>query len=187
MLCNSKIRTHATCPESFIRSCFFFQMLEKFAEDDRIEQMNAQKRRMKQLEHKRAVEKLIEDRRIQFQRERVRRRSLSRRFGIVEMLCCPFAFLNILFFCLQEAELEARREQERMEEYRRQIIEQERQRMLKEHASKLLGFLPKVGVSSSTCTHVFVFFSTLICLTHTRKPTRFVWNHWRRLQLDTFA
>ena len=158
MLCYSKIRTHATCPESFIRSCFFFQMLEKFAEDDRIEQMNAQKRRMKQLEHKRAVEKLIEDRRIQFQRERVRRRSLFRRFGTVEMLCCPFAFLNILFFCLQEAELEARREQERMEEYRRQIIEQERQRMLKEHASKLLGFLPKVGVSSSTCTHVFVFF-----------------------------
>ena len=47
-------------------------MLEKFAEDDRIEQMNAQKRRMKQLEHKKAVERLIEDRRIQFQRERVR-------------------------------------------------------------------------------------------------------------------
>lgn len=60
-----------------LRSCFFFQMLEKFAEDDRIEQMNAQKRRMKQLEHKRAVEKLIEERRIQFQRERVRRRLFS--------------------------------------------------------------------------------------------------------------
>lgn len=59
------------------QSWFFFQMLEKFAEDDRIEQMNAQKRRMKQLEHKRAVEKLIEDRRIRFQRERVGRRSLS--------------------------------------------------------------------------------------------------------------
>lgn len=40
-------------------------MMEKFAEDDRIEQMNAQKRRMKQLEHRRAVEKLIEDRRRQ--------------------------------------------------------------------------------------------------------------------------
>ena len=53
-------------------------MLEKFAEDDRIEQMNAQKRRMKQLEHKRAVEKLIEDRRIQFQRERVRQRPSTR-------------------------------------------------------------------------------------------------------------
>lgn len=40
-------------------------MMAKFAEDDRIEQMNAQKRRMKQLEHKREVEKLIEDRRRQ--------------------------------------------------------------------------------------------------------------------------
>ena len=48
-------------------------MLEKFAEDDRIEQMNAQKRRMKQLEHKRAVEALIKDRREQFQREKVSR------------------------------------------------------------------------------------------------------------------
>lgn len=40
-------------------------MMEKFAEDDRIEQMNAQKRRMKQLEHKRAVEELIQHRREQ--------------------------------------------------------------------------------------------------------------------------
>ena len=46
-------------------------MMEKFAEDDRIEQMNAQKRRMKQLEHKRAVEQLIDDRRMQHQMERV--------------------------------------------------------------------------------------------------------------------
>ena len=55
-----------------VDNCLFDQMLEKFAEDDRIEQMNAQKRRMKQLEHKRAVERLIEERRLQFQRERVR-------------------------------------------------------------------------------------------------------------------
>ncbi|RUS73281.1 hypothetical protein EGW08_018954 [Elysia chlorotica] len=46
------------------------QMLAKFAEDDRIEQMNAQKRRMKQQEHARAVERLMEDRRAQFARER---------------------------------------------------------------------------------------------------------------------
>ena len=46
-------------------------MLAKFAEDDRIELMNAQKRRMKQLEHKRAVETLIEDRRKQFEAEKV--------------------------------------------------------------------------------------------------------------------
>lgn len=39
------------------------QMLEKFANDDKIELMNAQKRRMKQLEHKRAVEGLLEERR----------------------------------------------------------------------------------------------------------------------------
>jgi len=47
------------------------EMLAKFAEDDRIEQMNAQKRRMKQLEHKRAVEALIDDRRARFEAEKV--------------------------------------------------------------------------------------------------------------------
>lgn len=36
-------------------------MMEKFAEDDRIDQMNAQKRRMKELEHKREVERLWND------------------------------------------------------------------------------------------------------------------------------
>lgn len=46
-------------------------MLAKFAEDDRIELMNAQKQRMKQLEHKRAVEKLIEERRSQFLADKV--------------------------------------------------------------------------------------------------------------------
>merc|ERR1712178_679178 len=48
------------------------QMMEKLAEDDRIEQMNAQKRRMKQLDHKRAVEKLLEDRLARFEAERER-------------------------------------------------------------------------------------------------------------------
>lgn len=63
-----------------------------------------------------------------------------------------FSFTKIIFFPFyQEAELEARREQERMEEYRRQIIERERQRMLQEHASKLLGFLPKVDISYTSC------------------------------------
>jgi len=41
------------------------QMLAQFAEDDRIEQMNAQKRRMKQLEHQRAVERMLDERRKQ--------------------------------------------------------------------------------------------------------------------------
>ena len=53
--------------------CFssIFQMLAKFAEDDRLEQMNAQRRRMRQLEHKRAVEKLIEERKAMLHRDKV--------------------------------------------------------------------------------------------------------------------
>lgn len=47
-------------------------MLAKLAEDDRLDQLNAQKRRMKQLEHGRAVEKLIQDRRQQFVADKVR-------------------------------------------------------------------------------------------------------------------
>lgn len=34
---------------------FRSKMMQKFGEDDRIEQMNAQKRRMKEQEHKREV------------------------------------------------------------------------------------------------------------------------------------
>jgi hypothetical protein len=36
-------------------------MMEKFAEDERLEQMNAQKRRMREQEHKREVEKLWQE------------------------------------------------------------------------------------------------------------------------------
>jgi len=50
----------------------------KFADDDRIEQMNAQKRRMKQLEHKRAVDLLIDERRQQMLVDKVRRRKSFR-------------------------------------------------------------------------------------------------------------
>ena len=49
--------------------------MSKFAEDDRIEQMNAQKRRMKQIEHKRAVDVLIDERRRQMVVDKVRRRN----------------------------------------------------------------------------------------------------------------
>ncbi|XP_059386557.1 meiosis-specific nuclear structural protein 1-like [Carassius carassius] len=87
-------------------------MMAKFAEDDRIEQMNAQKRRMKQLEHKRAVEKLLEERRQQYLAE-------------------------------QEREEEERAMEKEREAQRRKIIEEERQRLLKQHATKLLGYLPK--------------------------------------------
>ena len=42
-------------------------------------------------------------------------------------------------------ELLEKQEEERMEALRRSIIEQERQKLLREHASKLLGYLPKVS------------------------------------------
>lgn len=46
--------------------------------------------------------------------------------------------------CLQERELKQRQEEEKREAFRRAIIEEERQKLLKEHASQLLGYLPKV-------------------------------------------
>ena len=57
----------------FFGSCLLnsYQMMAKFAEDDRIEQLTAQRRRMKQIEHRRAVERLIEERRAQFQKQKV--------------------------------------------------------------------------------------------------------------------
>ena len=42
--------------EQRLEEVFKKKMMEKFAEDDRIEQMNQQRRRMKELEHKREVE-----------------------------------------------------------------------------------------------------------------------------------
>lgn len=88
------------------------EMLAKFAEDDRIEQMNAQKRRMKQLEHRRAVEGLIEDRRKQFEAEKA-------------------------------AEMQEIEQEQQRQATRQQIIEEERQKLLQEHAKQLLGFMPK--------------------------------------------
>ena len=88
------------------------QIMAKFAEDDRIEQMNAQKRRMKQLEHKRAVEELIRIRREK--KEESHKQAIAEREREA-----------------QEARIKA------------QIIEEERQVILQQHADQLLGYLPK--------------------------------------------
>lgn len=87
-------------------------MLEKFSRDDKLEQLSAQRRRMKGLEHGREVEKLIEERRARIAIERER----------------------------QEAELA---QSAAAQEARRRLIEEERQKLLREHAIKLLGYLPK--------------------------------------------
>lgn len=88
-------------------------MLAKYADEERIEQMNAQKKRMKVLEHKRAVEALIQERREREEKERKADQELY----------------------IREAELE---------KYKRNVIEQERRRLLLDHARNLIGFLPKV-------------------------------------------
>ena len=40
---------------------FKTKLMDKFAEDERLEQMNAQRRRMRELEHKREVERLWQE------------------------------------------------------------------------------------------------------------------------------
>ncbi|CAL8364729.1 meiosis-specific nuclear structural protein 1 [Gadus morhua] len=87
-------------------------MMAKFAEDDRLEQMNAQRRRMKQLEHRRAVQELIAERRQQHEADK-------------------------------ELEAQEQAEEREREAVRRQIIEEERQKLLRHHATKLLGYFPK--------------------------------------------
>jgi hypothetical protein len=49
---------------------FRIRMLDKFANDDKLEQMNAQKRRMKELEHKREVERLWQEKLAIYREER---------------------------------------------------------------------------------------------------------------------
>ena len=41
--------------------------------------------------------------------------------------------------------MDERRYEEEMEAFRQSIIEEERQRLLREHATRLLGYLPKVS------------------------------------------
>ncbi|OAJ43246.1 hypothetical protein BDEG_26619 [Batrachochytrium dendrobatidis JEL423] len=91
---------------------FRHKMMLKFAEDDKLDQINQQKRRMKQIEHKRAVDALVEDRHRRAQED------------------------------IENQRIVAQKEIE-IEKYRQTVIEQERQRLLLEHASKLVGFLPK--------------------------------------------
>lgn len=88
------------------------QLMRKFAEDDRIEQMNEHKRRMKLETHKREAERLIRLRREMYEQERERER---------------------------QADSKSRED----EATRQTIIEEERRRLIAEHAADLRDFLPK--------------------------------------------
>ncbi|KAJ3029295.1 mannosyl-oligosaccharide alpha-1,2-mannosidase [Rhizophlyctis rosea] len=88
------------------------KMLQKYAEDERLDQLATQKRRMKQLEHKRAVDALVEQ----------RRQLLKEEF---------------------ERQMAEDGREEEFERFRKEVVEQERQRLLREHVGGLVGFLPK--------------------------------------------
>lgn len=88
------------------------QMLAKFANDDRIEFLNAETRRRKQLDHRRAVEQLIQERRERFEASR-------------------------------QEEVREYKDQVDRDKRIQEIIEEERVRLLQEHASKIAGYMPK--------------------------------------------
>lgn len=88
------------------------ELMKKFAEDDRLEQMNEHKRRLKLEQHKREAERLVELRREMYELARQNERE------------------NV--------------DKLRDDENTRQVvIEEERQRLLREHAAELRAFLPK--------------------------------------------
>lgn len=56
-----KLKAERLAEEKRMEDEFKIKMAEKFAEDERLEQMNAQKRRMRELQHKRDIEKLWQE------------------------------------------------------------------------------------------------------------------------------
>ena len=80
----------------------------------------------------------------------------------------------------KEAELEERMEEERRESIRRQIIEQERQRLLKEHATKLLGYLPKVSCLVLIILYMYHIYVEIFAYFSTR-------SHWRKFYHMNFC
>lgn len=87
------------------------QQMKYLAERDKLEQMSNEKRRRKMLEHKKAIQEYLEQRRIQRAQEIA---DLQKSYKI----------------------------DEENEEQRQMLIEEERIKMLKEHAKHLIGFLP---------------------------------------------
>ena len=53
-----RLKEERVAEEKRIEDEFKLKLMQKFAEDERLEQMNAQKRRMREQEHKREIERL---------------------------------------------------------------------------------------------------------------------------------
>lgn len=57
-----RLKAERAAEEKRLEDEFKEKLMAKFAEDERLEQMNAQKRRMRELEHKREIERLWQER-----------------------------------------------------------------------------------------------------------------------------
>lgn len=97
--------------------------LKLWAERDRIDQMTNEKRRLKLMEHRRAIQELLEDRKRQ------------RADQVKELMRQQSMF-------------------EQQEKRRQEIIEEERIKLLKEHVTALLGFLPPGVLRESDREHI---------------------------------
>ena len=67
--------------------------------------------------------------------------------------------------------MDERLEEERMEQVRKEIIEEERVKLLQEHAHRLLGYLPKVNNQLSPVHKFVLFFRGLF-------EMRKIWTIW---------
>jgi hypothetical protein len=56
-----RLKAERAAEEKRLEEDFKQKLMQKFAEDERLEQMNAQKRRMRELEHRREVERLWQE------------------------------------------------------------------------------------------------------------------------------
>ena len=85
---------------------FKIKMAEKFAEDERLEQMNQQKRRMRELQHKKEIERLWQEKLAVYRVQR-------------------------------EQEWEEKRVKEEEESIAKNVIAQQKEALLKQHADIL--------------------------------------------------
>ena len=95
------------------------KMAEKFAEDERLEQMNAQKRRMREQAHKREIEKLWKQKLEMYRAQR-------------------------------EEELFQKQQADDQERFKQAVIAQEKEKLLREHASIMNSFNPKAASNYGT-------------------------------------
>ena len=65
-----RLKAERQAEEKRMEDEFKRKLMDKFAEDERLEQMNAQRRRMRELEHKREVERLWQEKLILYKQQR---------------------------------------------------------------------------------------------------------------------